>query len=278
MTRTQSRIRTIKRIFAAAKTHTTAEFLKQVPAIVQGFKFGKETAFPKLPNQPAKPVEEANPLLAYYNAHAQGNGIWKWMHYFDIYHNHFKKFIGREVHIMEVGIYSGGSLAMWKNYFGPGCKVYGVDIEEACLSYQDDNTKVFIGDQEDRGFWARVRQAAPSIDILIDDGGHHPEQQRVTLEEMLPHLRSGGVYLCEDIHGDKNLFASFVYGLASNLNSTIWTKASQDVTALCSETNSLQKSIRGVYLYPLVAVIEKRDAELQQLIAPKRGTKWQPFL
>ena len=37
--------------------------------------------------------------------------------------------------------------------------------------------------------------------------GHTPEQQIVTLEEMLPHLRPGGVYLCEDVHGIHHDFA-----------------------------------------------------------------------
>src|SRR4029077_12460269 len=109
-----------------------------------------------------------------------------------------------------------------KEYFGSGCRVYGVDIDEECMAYEDTGTKVFIGDQADRSFWATVRQTVPKIDILIDDGGHHPEQQRITLEEMLPHLRPGGVYLCEDIHvfhGVPNHFASYLQGLASSLHS-----------------------------------------------------------
>src|SRR5690348_2802772 len=47
-----------------------------------------------------------NPLEQYCNAHTIGPGIWKWRHYFDIYHRHFQKFIGREVHLIEIGVYS----------------------------------------------------------------------------------------------------------------------------------------------------------------------------
>ena len=78
---------------------------------------------------------------------------------------------------------------------------------------------MFIGDQGDRSFWTRVKQAVPTIDILIDDRGHFPEQQRITLEGMLPHIAPGGVCLCEDIHGVFNQFAAYVQGLASGLNS-----------------------------------------------------------
>lgn len=270
------RLSSIKRILAAAKTPQTGKVLKLVPSIVQGIKFGQESVLQQ-PDQAAQPVEEKNPLLSYFNSHTEGNGIWKWEHYFEIYHNHFKKFIGREVHVMEVGIYSGGSLKMWKDYFGPGCKVYGIDIEQACMIYEDSNTKVFIGDQADRAFWGRVRKAVPTLDILIDDGGHQPEQQRITLEEILPHLRPGGVFLCEDIHGRMHHFASYVNGLSSHLNALSDLKTPENVPGLCSDTNSVQKFIHGVHLYPYVAVIEKRDAELRQLIAPKHGTIWQPF-
>jgi len=71
-----------------------------------------------------------------------------------------------------------------------------------------------IGDQADRRFWKRFKQEHPRIDVLIDDGGHEPEQQLVTLEEMLPHLRPGGVYICEDVHGERNRFNAYVHGVA----------------------------------------------------------------
>jgi hypothetical protein len=76
-----------------------------------------------------------------------------------------------------------------------------------------------IGDQSDRKFWAEAKSMVSQIDIVIDDGGHHPEHQIITLEEMLPHVSPGGVYVCEDIHGSPNRFASFVYGIANRLNS-----------------------------------------------------------
>ena len=61
---------------------------------------------------------------------------------------------------------------MWKEYFGKNAKIYGVDIHEACRAFADERTQIFIGDQADRSFWAEVKHIAPSIDIVIDDGGH----------------------------------------------------------------------------------------------------------
>jgi SAM-dependent methyltransferase len=215
----------------------------------RGYELGN--AWPMTQTTP-EAADTCSPLRAYFEAHRQGRGIWKCLHYFDIYDRHFAGFRGREVHILEIGIYSGGSLQMWKEYFGTGCRVYGVDIDEECMAYEDMGIKVFIGDQADRSFWATVRQTVPKIDILIDDGGHHHEQQRITLEEMLPHLRPGGVYLCEDITGVPNHFASYLQGLASSLHSYSWEPlempsglpGSKSIQAI------FQQAIRAIHLYP----------------------------
>lgn len=49
-----------------------------------------------------------NPLKLYFNSHKEGRGILKWIHYFGIYHKHFEKFVGKEVNIVEIGVFSGG--------------------------------------------------------------------------------------------------------------------------------------------------------------------------
>lgn len=215
-----------------------------------------------------------NPLWEYFQKHKEGLGIWKWEHYFDIYHRHFARFIGQKVNILEIGIYSGGSLGMWRSYFGVNSHVYGVDIEEACKSYENDHVTVFIGDQADRSFWSNFRNKAEGIDILIDDGGHTPTQQQITLEEMLPHLRPGGVYLCEDIHGCFNRFSAFAAGLVHELNGTNLISG----TLLESGISRFQASIHSIHFYPYVVVIEKQLVQPTKLSCPRRGTEWQPFL
>jgi hypothetical protein len=216
----------------------------------------------------------SNPLGAYFDSIAEGRGVWKWMHYFDIYHRHLQKFVGKEVHVVEVGVYSGGSLGMWKTYFGHGCTIYGIDVKEACLAYQEERVRIFIGDQADRRFWGRFKTQVPDVDILIDDGGHLPEQQIATLEEMLPHIRAGGVYLCEDIHGVHNRFAAYVRGLADALNAN----AQRPGIELAVTPSPFQQSISSVHLYPFLAVIEKAYGRVERFVAPKHGTEWQPFL
>ena len=206
----------------------------------------------------------SNPLLEYFEAHHTGPGILKWTHYFDLYHHHFQRFVGAEVHMVEVGIYSGGSLELWKRYFGPRLHLYGVDIEPACRAYESDQVQVFIGDQADRTFWREFRARVPRIDIVLDDGGHQHHQQIVTLEELLPHVSPGGVYVCEDIHGVNNGFGAYAAALSERLH------------ALPGQT-PFQQSIDAVHLYPYVTVIERSRESRPELHVERRGTEWQPF-
>jgi SAM-dependent methyltransferase len=147
----------------------------------------------------AAPGAAPNPLKDYF-FNNPGRLIQKWHHYFEIYHRHFERFRGQSPVIVEVGVFHGGSLQMWHDYFGPGTRVVGIDIDPRCRQFEDASTTILIGDQADRAFLARVRDAVPRIDILIDDGGHTMAQQIVTLEELYLHLQPEGIYLCEDIH------------------------------------------------------------------------------
>jgi hypothetical protein len=219
------------------------------------------------------PSDSHNPLEGYFDSHTEGRGIWKWRHYFDIYHRHFAKFIGKDVRIVEIGVYSGGSLDMWKRYFGSKSVVYGIDIESACKTYEGESVKVFIGDQADRHFWKRFKEQVPPVDIVIDDGGHLAHQQVVTLQELFPHLRPGGIYLCEDVHDKTNPFHAYIDGLARNLHAFL-----RNDNASSTRPNGLQRVVHSVHIYPFVVVIEKLEHPITEFIAPKRGTQWQPFL
>lgn len=248
-----------------------AQAVKTVPFTCDAFEFS--TAFQdSLPEIAGLNSVSHNPLLEYFQRHKEGPGIWKWEHYFDIYHRHLAKFVGQKVDVLEIGIYSGGSLEMWRSYFGENCHIYGVDIEKACKSYENSHVSVFIGDQADRRFWNNFRNNVDGIDILIDDGGHTPKQQQITLEEMLPQIRPGGIYICEDVHGTFNRFAAFTTGLVNNLNTVNALSGT-----LGSSTNQFQSAINSIHFYPYLVVIEKRLVALPKLSAPKHGTEWQPF-
>ena len=140
-----------------------------------------------------------NDLEKYFTEN-KGRLINKWSHYFEIYDHHFSRFRGTDVHVVEFGVSQGGSLRMWKQYFGPNAKIYGIDINPHCKKLEEEQVEIVIGDQADRGFLKSVAARIPRIDVLIDDGGHTMEQQIHTFEELFPRIHENGVYLCEDMH------------------------------------------------------------------------------
>src|SRR5262252_2415670 len=93
-----------------------------------------------------------------------GKRIHKWRHFFEIYEQHFGRFKGKDVHLLEIGIDSGGSLEMWQAYFGPQAKVYGSDINPACKELEKDGFRIFIGDQNDRHFLSKLKVEIPKLD------------------------------------------------------------------------------------------------------------------
>ncbi|SFX59955.1 Methyltransferase domain-containing protein [Thermoactinomyces sp. DSM 45891] len=184
----------------------------------------------------------------------------KWVHYFDIYENHFGRFVNQKVNVLEIGVFHGGSLQMWKDYFGPQATIYGLDINPQCKCIEEDQIKIIIGDQGDRDFWRRTIPELPQFDIIIDDGGHYVHQQKITFEEMFPVLAENGVYLVEDLHTsywseaggglrNSNSFIEYSKNIVDSLNG--WHQKPSNVDYLTT-------SIGSITYYDSTLVIEKK--------------------
>jgi 23S rRNA U2552 (ribose-2'-O)-methylase RlmE/FtsJ len=201
-----------------------------------------------------------NTLQKYFIDNDQ-NCIHKWMHYFDIYDRHFSRYRNTDVCILEIGVSHGGSLQMWKHYFGEKVKIFGVDINPDCKKLEDENIHIFIGDQSDRAFLRSVVEKIPRIDILIDDGGHTMEQQICTFEELFEYVDPYGIYLCEDLHTSywgkygggylqKGSFIEYSKDFIDEINAWFSRESELKVT-------DFTRSVSGVHFYTSVLVIEK---------------------
>jgi hypothetical protein len=123
----------------------------------------------------------------------------RFVHDMEIYDEYFSKYRNTEISIVEVGIGGGGGLQIWKKYFGDKAKIYGID-RRGDLLFEEDQIQIFMGDQRDRVFLKETANKIKEIDILIDDGGHEPSGQIPTFEELMPYVKEGGIYACEDLH------------------------------------------------------------------------------
>ena len=63
----------------------------------------------------------------------------KCANYFHIYDELFKKYKNKKITFVEIGIFSGGSLFMWRNYFKAGSKIYGIDLNPDALKLKKYN-------------------------------------------------------------------------------------------------------------------------------------------
>ena len=254
----------------ASQPRQFLETLKSLPDWIDAKAFSR--SFPLSDSTKATPPS-SNPLLDFFDSYTVGPGIWKWKHYFDVYHRHLHRFVGTDAVVAEIGVFSGGSMMMWRNYFGPQARIHGIDLDPATKSYEVDGVTIHVGDQESRGFWRTFRQSVPRLDVLIDDGGHSPQQQRVSIEEILPHLAPGGVYICEDIVGGINDFSAYVGGLVSSLNDCV---ANHSPTELRFTATSFQRGVCSIHCYPYMVVVERAKHTVDEFVSERHGTEWQP--
>ena len=129
--------------------------------------------------------------------------VHKWHHYFDIYTRYFDRFRDRPIAMLEIGVFRGGSLRMWKEYFHPDSTIVGIDVEESCQAHEIANRNVFvrIGSQADPAFLAKVNGEFGPFDIILDDGSHKTHHQITSFGALFrPALNDGGCYMVEDVH------------------------------------------------------------------------------
>jgi hypothetical protein len=129
--------------------------------------------------------------------------VHKWHHYFDVYTRYFERFRDRPVTMLEIGVYRGGSLRMWKKYFHPDSTIVGIDVDESCQAHEiaDQNVFVRIGSQADPNFLANVNGEFGPFDIILDDGSHKTHHQIVSFGALFRDaLKDGGCYMVEDVH------------------------------------------------------------------------------
>lgn len=207
-----------------------------------------------------------NPLYNYF-INNNKNQIDKWIHYFNVYHNYLSKYRNTSFAFVEVGVQNGGSLQMWRDYFGPNARLIGIDIDERCKMMESEGFEIWIGDQADPAFWKEFNRSVKSIDVLLDDGGHTMEQQLITFKEMFPVISEQGYYICEDLHTSyfeshqggyrkKGTFIEHAKDLIDDMHA--WRSEHHDVFHKTPCTAHL----KGIHIFESIIVFEK-GTELQ---------------
>jgi hypothetical protein len=218
----------------------------------------------------------SNPLEALYYRH-QGRVAYKWHHYLELYDRHLGRFRGRSVRILELGIFSGGSLQIWKSYFGEHAIIHGIDIDPACVQFAEERVVPHIGSQADVGFLEQVVARMGGVDVVIDDASHKGRDQIASFEVLYPLLAANGVYICEDTRASywsqyeggyrkPGTFIEYAKGLVDRLHA--W--YIEDQAAARDET--FARMTLGIVFYDSMVVFEKRAKDVPfQYIVGRRG-------
>ncbi len=129
-----------------------------------------------------------------------GRVICKWVHYLDVYEKEFAHWRAKAVSLLEIGVSEGGSLQLWRAYFGDDATVFGIDIDPACAGRVDPPNQVRIGSQDDPEFLQQVVAEMGPPDIVLDDGSHIGRHQLASFTTLFPLMAPGSLYVIEDLH------------------------------------------------------------------------------
>ena len=119
-------------------------------------------------------------------------------------------FLKKPISFLEIGIFKGGSIPMWKDYFPDGSRLTFIDIDPACKAFEIEGTNVRIGNQADPEFLTSLAEELGPFDVVLDDraaGGRgimpeppplppaatvppHPAEDTATLSRSAPRLKA----------------------------------------------------------------------------------------
>lgn len=199
-----------------------------------------------------------------YFAQTGPKSVTKWVHYLDVYERELTRLRPRPLSFLEIGVFRGGSIPMWKSYFAEGSTLVFIDIDPDCKAHEIPGTHVRIGSQADPDFLTEVAAEFGPFDVVLDDGSHINAHQIASYEALWPHLVDGGLYMVEDCHtsywpgfgGGYKAQGSFVE-YAKDLLDTMHSWYTDDDAGFPFDPRA--KALEGVRFYDSIVVIEKRE-------------------
>ena len=124
----------------------------------------------------------------------------KYANYFHIYDSLLKKYRNKKIIFVEIGVFSGGSLFMWRDFFGKKAKIIGIDLNPDIKRFKKYGFDIIIGDQSSKEFWKKFFRKYGKVDVILDDGGHTNLQQSLTAIYTIPFIKNNGLLVIEDTH------------------------------------------------------------------------------
>jgi cephalosporin hydroxylase len=194
----------------------------------------------------------------FYNHH--GRLIHKWIHYLPIYARYFEPYRERAPKMLEIGVSHGGSLELWRTYFGADATIFGIDNNPDCAARCDLPNQVRIGSQADPDFLRGVVAEMGAPDIILDDGSHIGTHQIASFKALFPLLKDGGLYIIEDLH--TSYWPAGYQGGLNRRGTAIemvksWIDQMHDWYHDQAPAKYLRDSIAAIHIHDSIVVVEK---------------------
>jgi hypothetical protein len=111
-----------------------------------------------------------------------------------------KDYRQKNISFLEIGVYGGESLKIWRDSFLNAKKIVGIDINPECKKYENIEKSIYveIGDASDPSFIDYVNQKHGPFDIILDDGSHRNREVILSFEGLFPLMNDNSLYIVED--------------------------------------------------------------------------------
>jgi hypothetical protein len=201
-----------------------------------------------------------------------------WHNYAEIYEKYFAPLKDSRIKFLEIGLAMGYSAHMWEHYF--------TEAELHFIENEKNFLEIYQSHAPERSFCHSLDQAnenellefisktGGNFDIILDDGGHQMDQQINSFRTLFPALKSGGIYIIEDLatsfsHLNTSVTESlpgttvfFLKELIDQINS--FTVRPPHLPYFCADytkhhnLNYYQQHIHSIHFYNCMVVIIKR--------------------
>ena len=196
--------------------------------------------------------------------------------YTKIYSQYFKRCKNEPIKFLEIGIYKGDSVKFWEDYFSKA-ELHFIDITNENILYYSTRSNYHFIDQSNIRKLQRFGSSKGPFDIILDDGGHTMNQQISSFLALFSSLKSGGLYIIEDLHtsywtaygGSGNIekanegtTVGYLKNLIDHVNFPGAASSCADANKLPEnikiKMNELRQHIESIRFYTSICIIEKK--------------------
>jgi hypothetical protein len=118
--------------------------------------------------------------------------------YLDVYDRIFAPLRLEHINLLELGVWQGKSLRMWRKYF-VNANIHGVDINPDILNYDFTGCTAHLISQDDMDLLHHISKFYGGWDIVIDDASHLNHLTEKSFNILWKFVKPKGYYIIEDL-------------------------------------------------------------------------------